>query len=158
MTPHDLRAEMGRLFGGDGARGGLVVSLHSFSYKGGTPRGADMVIDVRFLKNPHWDPALRPLDGRDAAVRDFVATDPAFGPFHARLLDLLRFLLPAYQAEGKSYFGIGLGCTGGRHRSVMLVESLAKTLAADGWQVSIRHRDLARAEPAAASEVRVGSL
>jgi UPF0042 nucleotide-binding protein len=157
MTPHDLRAEMGRLFGGEGTRGGLVVSLHSFSYKGGTPRGVDMIIDVRFLKNPHWDPALRPLDGRDQAVQAFVAADPAFAPFHVRLLDLLRFLLPAYQAEGKSYFGVGLGCTGGRHRSVMLVETLAKTLAADGWQVSIRHRDLARAEAAAAPGVKVGS-
>ena len=158
MTPHDLRAEMGRLFGDEGARGGLAVSLHSFSYKGGTPDGVDMVIDVRFLKNPHWDPALRPLDGRDRAVQDFVAADPAFVPFHDRLLDLLRFLLPAYKAEGKSYFSIGLGCTGGRHRSVMLVETLAKSLAADGWQVSIRHRDLVRAEAAAAPGVKVGSL
>ena len=77
-----------------------------------------MVIDVRFLKNPHWDPALRPLDGRDPVVRAFVEADPAYAPFYARLADLLRFLLPAYQAEGKSYFGLGLGCTGGRHRSV----------------------------------------
>jgi UPF0042 nucleotide-binding protein len=133
------------------------VSLHSFSYKGGTPRGVDMIIDVRFLKNPHWDPALRPLDGRDPEVRAFVAADPAYAPFHDRLLDLLRFLLPAYRAEGKSYFGVGLGCTGGRHRSVTLVESLAKTLAADGWQVSIRHRDLVRAEAAGAPGVKVGS-
>jgi UPF0042 nucleotide-binding protein len=156
MTPHDLKAEMGRHFGGEGTCGGLVVSLHSFSYKGGTPRGVDMIIDVRFLKNPHWDPALRPLDGRDPAVQAFVAADPSYAPFHDRLLDLLRFLLPAYRAEGKSYFGDGLGCTGGRHRSVTLVESLAKTLAADGWQVSIRHRDLVRAEAAGAPGVKVG--
>lgn len=156
MTPHDLKAEMGRHFGGEGTHGGLVVSLHSFSYKGGTPRGVDMIIDVRFLKNPHWDPALRPLDGRDPAVQAFVAADPAYAPFHDRLLDLLRFLLPAYRAEGKSYFGVGLGCTGGRHRSVTLVETLAKTLAADGWQVSIRHRDLVRAEAAGAPGVKVG--
>ena len=121
------------------------MTLQSFSYKRGMPRGADMVIDVRFLKNPHWDPALRPLDGRDPAVRAFVESDPAYAPFYARLADLLRFLLPAYRAEGKSYFGLGLGCTGGKHRSVALVESLAKTLAEDGWQVSIRHRDLERA-------------
>ena len=156
MTPHDLRAEMAELFGGEGRRGGLVVSLHSFSYKLGTPRGADMVIDVRFLKNPHWDAALRPLDGRDAAVQAFVAADPNFEPFRLRMLDLLRFLLPAYRDEGKSYFGIGLGCTGGRHRSVMMTELLAKALAEDGWQVSIRHRDLGRADAATVSGVKVG--
>ncbi len=154
MTPHDLRAEMTRLFGDEGRRGGLVVSLHSFSYKAGVPRGADMVMDVRFLRNPHWEPDLRPLDGRDAAVRDFVAADPAFDPFWERLVDMLKFLLPAYRDEGKSYFGIGIGCTGGRHRSVMVVERLAKALADDGWPVSIRHRDLGRADTA--SEVGVG--
>jgi RNase adapter protein RapZ len=145
MTPHDLRAEMARQFGAEEAGGGLAVTLESFSYKRGTPRGADMVMDVRFLKNPHWDPELRPRDGRDPAVRAFVEADPAYAPFFARLVDMLRFLLPAYRAEGKSYFGLGLGCTGGRHRSVVLAEALAKTLAADGWQVSIRHRDLERA-------------
>jgi UPF0042 nucleotide-binding protein len=144
MTPHDLRGEMARQFGLQEA-GGLAVTLESFSYKRGTPREADMVMDVRFLRNPHWDPELRPRDGRDPAVRAFVEADPAYTPFLARLVDLLRFLLPAYRAEGKSYFGLGLGCTGGRHRSVVLVEALAKTLATDGWQVSIRHRDLERA-------------
>jgi RNase adapter protein RapZ len=144
MTPHDLRGEMARQFGPQEA-GGLAVTLESFSYKRGTPREADMVMDVRFLRNPHWDPELRPRDGRDPAVRAFVEADPAYAPFLARLVDLLRFLLPAYRTEGKSYFGLGLGCTGGRHRSVVLVEALAKTLATDGWQVSIRHRDLERA-------------
>jgi UPF0042 nucleotide-binding protein len=143
MTPHELRTEMARQFGLEEA-GGLAVTLESFSYTRGTPRDADMVMDVRFLKNPHWDQELRPRDGRDPAVRAFVETDPAYAPFFARLVELLRFLLPAYRAEGKSYFGLGLGCTGGRHRSVVLVEALAKTLATDGWQVSIRHRDLER--------------
>ncbi len=156
MTPHDLRAEMARQFGEEEPRGGLAVTLQSFSYKRGVPRGADMVIDVRFLKNPHWDPALRPRDGRDPAVRAFVETDPAYAPFYARLEDLLKFLLPAYRAEGKSYFGLGLGCTGGKHRSVVLVEALAKTLAADGWQVSIRHRDLEQAAGGVASGLGVG--
>ncbi len=156
MTPHDLRAEMARLFGGEGRRGGLVVSLHSFSYKLGTPRGADMVVDVRFLRNPHWDAELRPLDGRDAPVCDFVAADPNFAPFRDRILDLLRFLLPAYRDEGKSYFGIGFGCTGGRHRSVMVTELVAKALAEDGWHVSIRHRDLGRADAATVAGVKVG--
>ncbi len=145
MTPHELRAEMERQFGDDRGRGSLAVTLQSFAYKRGVPRGVDMVIDVRFLKNPHWDPALRPLDGRSPQVAAFLEADPSYGPFYTRMAELLRFLLPAYQAEGKSYFGLGIGCTGGRHRSVALVEAFAKTLAQDGWQVSIRHRDLERA-------------
>jgi UPF0042 nucleotide-binding protein len=158
MTPHDLKAEMRRQFGEEESRGGLAVTLHSFSYKRGLPRGVDMVIDVRFLQNPHWEPTLRPCDGRDPAVRAFVEADPGYGPFYDRLVDLLTFLLPAYRAEGKSYFGLGLGCTGGKHRSVAVAEALAKTLAAAGWQVSIRHRDLAPADDDAAVEVGVGSL
>jgi len=156
MTPHELRGEMARQFGDGEMREGLAVTLQSFSYKRGLPRGADMVIDVRFLKNPHYDGALRPRDGRDPAVRAFVETDPAYVPFYTRLVDLLRLLLPAYRVEGKSYFGLGLGCTGGKHRSVVLVEALAKTLAADGWQVSIRHRDLEQASSDVASGVGVG--
>jgi len=157
MTPHDLRAEMGRQFGEGEARNGMAVTLQSFSYKRGIPRGADMVMDVRFLKNPHWNAQLRPKDGRDPAVRAFVETDPAYAPFYERLADLLKFLLPAYRAEGKSYFGLGLGCTGGKHRSVVLVEALAKTLAAEGWPVSIRHRDLERMPDDAALGLGVGT-
>jgi UPF0042 nucleotide-binding protein len=148
MTPHELRAEMERQFGEDRGRGRLAVTLQSFSYKRGVPRGIDMVIDVRFLKNPHWEPDLRSLDGRDPQVQAFLEADPAYTPFYVRLADLLQFLLPAYRAEGESYFGLGIGCTGGKHRSVALVEALAKTLAQDGWQVSIRHRDLERATDA----------
>lgn len=151
MTPHDLRAEMTRQFGEEEERGGLAVTLQSFSYKRGVPRGADMVIDVRFLNNPHWEPELRPRDGRDPEVRAFVQADPAYAPFYTRLSDLVMFLLPAYHVEGKSYFSLGIGCTGGRHRSVVLVEALAKTLAGAGWQVSIRHRDLERTTGDAAS-------
>jgi UPF0042 nucleotide-binding protein len=158
MTPHDLRAEMRRLFGPAEQRDGLAVTLTSFSYKRGLPRGVDMVMDTRFLRNPHWDTDLRPFDGRDAAVRRFVEADPAYLPFFSRLADMLDFLLPAYRAEGKSYFGLGLGCTGGQHRSVVLVEALAKTLATEGWQVSIRHRDLERAaDDATAPRVEVGT-
>ena len=145
MSPHDLRAEMARHFGEEEDRGGLALTLQSFSYKRGLPRGADMVIDVRFLKNPHWEASLRPLDGRDAEVLGFVEADPCYAAFYGRLADLCGFLLPAYRAEGRSYFNLAIGCTGGRHRSVAVVESLAKTLAAAGWQVSIRHRDLERA-------------
>jgi len=156
MTPHELRAEMARHFGEEEQRGGLAVTLQSFSYKRGLPRGSDMVIDVRFLRNPHWEAELRPLDGRDPTVRAFVELDPAYAPFYDRLTDLVRFLLPAYLAEGKSYFGLAVGCTGGRHRSVAVVEDLGKMLAADGWRVSIRHRELERA-PDDAAPVGVGT-
>lgn len=145
MTPHDLKAEMVRVFGQTEASEDLAVSLHSFSYKRGTPRGIDMVIDARFLRNPHWQAELRPLDGRDETVAAFVQTDPLYAAFYTKLVNLLRFLLPAYRAEGKSYFSLGIGCTGGRHRSVTLIEAVANTLAQEGWRVSIRHRDLERA-------------
>jgi RNase adapter protein RapZ len=156
MSPHDLRAEMARLFAADGSAD-LAVSLQSFSYKRGTPRGADMVMDCRFLRNPHWNAELRPRDGRDPAVAAYVAEDPNCAPFFDRLVDMMRFLLPAYRAEGKSYFALALGCTGGRHRSVALVEALAKTLAQEGWQVSIRHRDLERPGANGASVQGVGA-
>lgn len=156
LTPHELRAELARWFAPDDAAAGLALTLHSFSYARGLPRGADMVVDCRFLRNPHWEPALRPRDGRDAEVAAHVAGDPMYAPFYERLAGLLRFLLPAYQAEGKAYFGLALGCTGGRHRSVAVAEALARTLAAEGWQVSVRHRDIERAAPAPVLVQRVG--
>jgi UPF0042 nucleotide-binding protein len=141
MSPHELKAEMRARLSHDAAHG-LSVSIQSFSYKRGAPREADMVIDCRFLRNPHWEAALRPLDGRDAAVDAHVAADPLFEPFFDRLAELAVMLLPAYKAEGKAYFGIGLGCTGGRHRSVAMAERLAKRLASEGWRVNVRHREL----------------
>jgi UPF0042 nucleotide-binding protein len=103
-----------------------------------------MVIDVRFLRNPHWDAALRPLDGRDPRVAAHVAEDPRFAPFLTGLHALLDLLLPAYESEGKSHFALAFGCTGGKHRSVALAENVAQSLADKGWQVSIRHRELER--------------
>lgn len=157
MSPHDLRAELARWFAPAEQGAGLSVNLHSFAYPRALPRGADMVVDCRFLRNPHWEPGLRTLDGRDAAVAAYVAADPTYPAFFARLTDLVQFLLPAYQAEGKSYFTLALGCTGGRHRSVALVEALAKPLAQSGWQVSIRHRELDRMALAAPVQVAGGS-
>ncbi|MGF1660808.1 MAG: RNase adapter RapZ [Rubrimonas sp.] len=146
LTPHQLKAEVqARLSRGDGL--GLVVSVQSFSYKRGAPREADMVMDVRFLRNPHWEPELRPRDGRDAEVAAYVARDPLCAPFFDRLAELVLMLLPAYKREGKAYFGIGLGCTGGRHRSVALAERLAKKLVSEGWRVTLRHRELERRPP-----------
>ncbi len=123
---------------------GLAVSLISFGYPGGLPREADLVFDARFLRNPHYDAALRPRTGRDADVAAYVAADPAFDDFYGRLSGMLLMLLPRYRQEGKKYLTIAIGCTGGRHRSVAIVEKLAATLSEAGWRVSITHRELAR--------------
>ena len=112
--------------------------------------GADMMFDCRFLANPHWEPALRPLDGRDAAVQNYVASDPRFAEFFQRVRDLALFTLPAHLEEGKAHLAIGFGCTGGQHRSVTMAEKMADALAKAGWQVSIRHRELERREKAPA--------
>lgn len=143
LSPHDLKAEIGHWFGkGDSPR--LGVSVHSFSYKRGVPRGLDLMFDCRFLRNPHWEEDLRALDGRDSRVADFVEGDPRFAEFFARVRDLLLMQLPAHLEEGKSHLAIGFGCTGGQHRSVALAEKMAKSLAEAGWQVSKRHRELER--------------
>jgi UPF0042 nucleotide-binding protein len=155
MTPHDLRAEIAHWFAVSGA-GRLAVSLHSFSYKRGLPRGLDMVFDVRFLRNPYWDADLRALTGQDARVAAHVAGDPRFDPFVAHLTGLLTFLLPAYVEEGKAHLALGFGCTGGQHRSVAVAERLALALAQAGWQVSIRHRELDRRAPGGAAADRNG--
>ncbi len=143
MSPHDLRAELEQLLVPRG-EGRLSVSIHSFSYKRGLPRGADIVLDCRFLRNPYWEEALRPLDGRAPDVAKFVSADPRFAAFLAQLTEMMMLLLPGYEAEGKSYLSIALGCTGGQHRSVAVAETLARTLADSGWQVSTRHRELER--------------
>lgn len=143
LSPHQLRAELARWFDTSEGRG-LAVSVQSFSYKRGTPRGVDMMIDCRFLRNPHWESALRPLTGLVPQVGDYVSEDPLFEPFFNKLQDFVELLLPAYQAEGKAYFSIGLGCTGGQHRSVFVAEKLADVLANKGWVVSTRHREMER--------------
>ena len=147
ITPHGLKAELNGWFG-RAPEQEMTVSLHSFSYKRGAPQGLDLMFDVRFLANPHWVPALRPLDGRDGRVQDHVRADARFDGFMERLRDLLLFLLPAYREEGKSYLTIGIGCTGGQHRSVTIVEILSQALAQAGWPVSKRHRELERRDSA----------
>ncbi|MFN7051314.1 MAG: RNase adaptor protein RapZ, partial [Gemmobacter sp.] len=121
-----------------------AVSIQSFSYKRGVPRGLDMIFDCRFLNNPHWVPELRGLDGRDKGVADYVMADSRFPEFDQRLRDLLLFLLPAQKAEGKAHVAIGFGCTGGQHRSVAVAEIMGNALAEAGWTVSKRHRELER--------------
>ncbi|MEN9411251.1 MAG: hypothetical protein RL216_3225 [Pseudomonadota bacterium] len=154
MSPHDLKAELAQWFDGGGATR-LAVSLQSFSYKRGLPRGVDMVFDCRFLRNPHWEATLRDLDGRDAAVAEFVRQDPRFAEFFDRLRGLVEFLLPASVAEGKAHLAIGFGCTGGQHRSVAVAEMLGKVLAEAGWAVSKRHRELERRVAGAALGIGV---
>jgi UPF0042 nucleotide-binding protein len=143
LTPHDLKDEIARLLARPGGPG-LTVTIQSFAYKRGAPRECDMVLDVRFLRNPHWERDLRALDGRDPAVDAHVAADPLFAAFFERLADLATLLLPAYKREGKAYLGIGIGCTGGRHRSVAVAERLARRLTSEGWRVNLRHRELDR--------------
>ncbi len=143
MSPHNLRSELALWFGAT-PEGRLAVSIQSFSYKRGLPRGVDMVFDVRFLQNPYWQPDLRPRDGTDPAVADFVAQDLRYGEVFARTRDLLLTLLPAYSDEGKTHLAVAFGCTGGQHRSVAVARHMAKDLADAGWQVSTRHRELER--------------
>ncbi len=125
-------------------KSGVAVSVSSFSYRQGLPREADLVFDVRFLDNPHYDPVLRPLDGRDVRVAAHVAADPDYAPFFDALTRMLEPLLPRFYAEGKSYLTIAIGCTGGRHRSVFVAEQLAEWLRAKGQLVSLFHRDVER--------------
>ena len=149
LSPHDLKAELSNWFEtAPGKR--LTVSVQSFSYKRGVPRGVDIMFDCRFLANPHWVPRLRTEDGRNPEVQDFVMADPRFAEFFQRVRDLILFTLPAHLAEGKTHLAIGFGCTGGQHRSVTLAERMAAALAEAGWQVSKRHRELERREPAPA--------
>ncbi len=143
FTPHDLKAEIGACFGNTNSET-LAISLQSFSYKRGLPRGIDMMFDCRFLRNPHWEESLRAKTGLDQTVKTYVQADSRYQPFFDQILEMLALLLPAYQQEGKAHFGIGLGCTGGKHRSVTITEELSKALAEQGWQVSIRHRELER--------------
>ncbi|ABL70934.1 MULTISPECIES: RNase adapter RapZ [Paracoccus] len=149
LSPHDLKAELARWFETEPGRR-LTVSVQSFSYKRGVPRGVDMMFDCRFLANPHWRTELRPLDGRDSPVQQYVMADSRFDEFFRRVRDLVLFALPAHLEEGKAHLAIGFGCTGGRHRSVTMAEKMADALAKAGWQVSIRHRELERREKAPA--------
>jgi UPF0042 nucleotide-binding protein len=141
LSPHALKAEIESRFSHQ-LSADLAVSVQSFSYKRGAPAEADMVLDCRFLRNPYWQADLRRLDGRHARIQGFVREDPLFAAFLEKLCEMLLMLLPAYKAEGKAYFCVALGCTGGRHRSVTVGELLAGRLRAQGWPIALRHREL----------------
>ncbi|WP_379595816.1 RNase adapter RapZ [Teichococcus globiformis] len=147
----DLRRLVERRFRGDGPPG-MAVAVMSFAFPRGLPREADLVFDLRFLRNPHYDPTLRPMTGQDAPVADFIREDPDFAPFWDRMSALLDPLLPRYAAEGKKYLTVALGCTGGKHRSVFLAELLSAHLARQGWRIDLTHRELAAHAAAAAAQ------
>lgn len=136
----DLRRMVERRFGTEGLAG-MGVSVLSFAYPKGLPREADLVFDMRFLRNPHYVEALRPLTGCDPEVAAYIEADPDFAPFWRCMTGMLDPLLPRYAQEGKKYLTIALGCTGGKHRSVLAAERLAHHLQAQGWRVELVHRE-----------------
>ena len=145
LTPHELRERVREAFAGGSPEEGLQVALVSFGYKFGIPRDADLVLDVRFLPNPYWVDKLRALPGTDGKVVTYVKSQKAYGEFMKRLRALLEYTVPGYVSEGKSYLTIAIGCTGGRHRSVVVADELESWFAKRGMAVGVKHRDLERA-------------
>ena len=144
LTVHELREVVTAAVLGAGAGSRMSVSLVSFGYKYGLPVGMDVVLDVRFIPNPFFVPELRPLTGTDPQVREYVMAQPESQRFVEEVGKLLDFLIPLYQREGKSYLTIGLGCTGGRHRSPVLARELMKHLETSGFASTVRDHDIAR--------------
>jgi RNase adapter protein RapZ len=141
FTTNSLQQEIRDRFG-DRRSDAPRLSIVSFGFSRGLPRNADLVFDMRFLRNPHWDEALRPHTGRDADVAAYIAEDPAYEPAVERIEELLLLLLPRYAAEGKSYVTVAFGCTGGRHRSVHVAERVAQVLRGAAFSPTVVHRDL----------------
>jgi UPF0042 nucleotide-binding protein len=144
LTVHELRELITAAMLGAASGSSMNIALVSFGYKYGIPVGMDLVLDVRFLPNPFFVPELKPLDGMDERVRDYVMNQPEARRFVDEIVRLLGFLVPLYRREGKSYLTIGLGCTGGRHRSPTLANELAHRLDLNGVAVQVRHNDIAR--------------
>lgn len=144
LNVHQLKAKLVAAFDDSADSQRLQIAVESFGYKHGLPLDADIVMDVRFLPNPHWDAELRPLTGHDDPVRAFVLGRPEAEGFLTRFEDLLASTLPAYEGEGRSYLTVAVGCTGGHHRSVAVAEELARRLRARGYAVRTGHRDISR--------------
>ncbi len=143
LTGGELRRRLSEELLGTEQAGRLALTLLTFGFKNGPPRDADLTLDVRFLPNPHYDLELRPLTGKDQAVREYVESGTQAGEFYGRLLPLLEFLVPAYVAEGKSHLTIAIGCTGGRHRSVTVADRIRRDLEnRDDVVVRVKHRDV----------------
>ncbi|MEM6811247.1 MAG: RNase adapter RapZ [Pseudomonadota bacterium] len=141
LSIHDLKQQIESEFDSEFSQA-LNINLLSFGYKNGIPRDADIIFDVRFLKNPHWVQELKPLTGQNQKVASYIAADENFETFFSNLKTLIEPLLPAYQKEGKSYLTIAIGCTGGKHRSVFTVEKLNEWLRSLGQEPFIKHRDM----------------
>ena len=144
LNVHQLRDRVLELFESHDATLGMQTSVVSFGYKHGIPLDVDLVLDCRFLPNPHWVEELRPHTGLEPKVREYVTSQPETVEFLAKLDDLLGLLLPAYVKEGKTYLSIAVGCTGGRHRSVVLAEEIARCMEGHGFKPTVHHRDLYR--------------
>ena len=144
LNVHQLRDRVLDLFGETAPQVGMQTTVTSFGYKHGLPLDTDLVIDCRFLPNPHWVDELRPLTGLDDAVRDYVLGQPVSDRFLDELMSLLDLLLPAYVNEGKSYLTLAFGCTGGQHRSVVIADEVARRLRTLGYDPKVTHRDIAR--------------
>lgn len=144
VDPNLIKSQIVNYFGTDTADAGLIITVTSFGFKYGIPLDADLVFDVRFLINPHYVPELRPFDGRDQPVREYVMEDERTGVFTGKLHDLIDFSLPQYEKEGKSYLTIAIGCTGGRHRSVVLANELGTFLSHKGYRTLVEHRDVTK--------------
>jgi UPF0042 nucleotide-binding protein len=144
LNVYELRARVAAAFDAQAAQAPLQLTVMSFGYKYGLPVDADLVVDCRFLPNPHWVPELRPHTGQDAAVRDYVMAQQGAAEFLDRYEQFVRLLADGYLREGKRYALLAVGCTGGKHRSVAMTEELAARLAATGVDVQVQHRDLGR--------------
>jgi UPF0042 nucleotide-binding protein len=142
MSVHDLKRMIEADYRFDTKAERLSVTIMSFGFKRGVPREVDMVIDVRFLKNPHWEQSLKPLTGQNKDVQAYIDSDKNFDVFFQKISDDILWLLPRYAFEGKSYFTIAFGCTGGKHRSVYTAEKIAKLVKDTGYPTIIRHRDM----------------
>lgn len=148
LSPWELKEHLSRLMA---RKGELVIKVMSFSYKYGVPTDADIVLDVRFLPNPNYEPSLKDLDGLNGRVKRFIFENEVGGEFKRKLFELMEFCLPYYVREGKSYLVIAVGCTGGRHRSVAVASELANWLKQHGWDCFVQHRELQRTGVASAS-------
>lgn len=141
LSAHDLQQAIRERFTSETSPHS-TITVSSFGFSRGVPHNADLVFDLRFLRNPHWDSQLRPMTGMDAAVADYVSADPKYDEAMQKIRDLLRFLLPLYDSQGKAYVNIAFGCTGGRHRSVHVAETFGNWLREDGFALTVAHRNL----------------
>ncbi|QGG46215.1 RNase adapter RapZ [Heliorestis convoluta] len=142
LSVQNLRNQIVELFAQEEKKGTMKITFMSFGFKYGVPRDVDLLMDVRFLPNPHYIPELRPLTGNDEPVQTYVMQSQATRLFLRKFYSLLRFLIPHYVKEGKSHLAIAIGCTGGKHRSVTLTNRLAKVLAKHNYSLTIKHRDI----------------